>query len=128
MKLNFKLERVEYLVEYTKQLLIEAADIREGFDEPGLILTSRFGAGVYLMSGVVGYGGDWTADLVFADHCNPNAPDYLEGVAVAAYGDEETAELIPLPAVERSIAAAREAGNAVLSILRQPNARWTPEP
>ena len=97
MKLNFNLERVEYLVEYTKQLLIEAADIRDGFDEPGLVLVSRFGAGVYLMSGVVGYGGNWTADLVFAEHCNPNSADFREEIAVAAYGDEETAELIPLP-------------------------------
>ena len=71
MKLNFKLERVEYLVEHAKQLLIERADLREGFDEPGLILVSRFGAGVYIMSGVVGYSGDRAADLVFAEHCNP---------------------------------------------------------
>lgn len=121
MKLNFKIERVEYLVKYTKQLLIERADIRDGFDEPGLILVSRFGAGVYLMSGVVGYGGDWTADLVFAEHCNPNAPDYSEEIAVAAYGDEETAELLPLATAERSVVAAKGSGNDRFEIERAPS-------
>lgn len=121
MNLSFKLDHVESLFGHTKQLLVDRADVRDGFDEPGLILASQFGAGVYLMSSMVSVEGDWTGGLVFADHCNPNAPDYREEIEVAAYGDEETAELIPLPGVERSIAAVREAGDIVLSIKRNPN-------
>ena len=121
IKLNFKLERVESLIGHTKQLLAKGADVRDGFDEPGLILASQFGAGVYLMSSMVGYEGDWTADLVFAEHCNKRTGLPFEEIAVAAYGDEETAELIPLPGVERSIAAAREAGHIVLIVSRKSN-------
>ena len=81
MELTFKVDQVEILIGYTKELLFEGADHRRGFDEPGLILASQFGAGVYLMSSLVDGEDDWTGRLVFAELCNPSEADYVEGVA-----------------------------------------------
>ncbi len=39
--------------------------------------------------------------------------DFLDEIAAAAYGTEETAELIPLETVERCLAAARGAGQTL---------------
>ena len=93
MKLTFKIKLVESLIAYTKELVAADADMRAGFDEPGLILASQYGTGIYLMSSMVGDENDWTARIVFADYCNPNQADYFEEIAVEAYGAEETAAL-----------------------------------
>ena len=122
MILSFKLDHVESLIGRTRQLLSDGAEVRDGFGEPGLFLASQFGAGVYLMSGMVDDAGDWTADLVFAEHCNPNAADYLEEIADAAYGNEETAEMMPLATVQQLVATARGSGRSFLSIARRATA------
>jgi hypothetical protein len=118
MELTFKVDQVEILIGYTKELLFEGADHRRGFDEPGLILASQFGAGVYLMSSLVDGEDDWTGRLVFAELCNPSEADYVEGVAGGAYGDEEAAELIPLVTPDRLVAWAKNAGRDVLAVVR----------
>ena len=122
MKLNFKIDRVESLIQHTKQLVADSANLQEGFDEPGLILTSQYGAGVYLMSSMADDDDAWTARLVFAEQCNPNAEDYREEVAVAAYGDEETAELIPLGTIESLALATKAAKQDYLSVSRTASA------
>lgn len=118
MKLNFKIDQVESLIQHTKQLVANDADIRDGFDEPGLVLASQYGEGVYLMSSMADDDDEWTARLVFAEHSNPNAADYRAEVAVAAYGEEETAELIPLATIERMAATIRDAKQEFLIVSR----------
>ena len=54
---------------------VVGADFRDGFDEPGLVLASQYGAGVYLMCSMANDDGEWMTRLVFAEHCNPDATD-----------------------------------------------------
>ena len=118
MKLTFELDQVQSLLAYTKALINEGADTRDGFDEPGLILASQYGSGIYLMSSLVHDENIWTPRVVFARYCNPNGADYFEKIAVAAYGTEEEAELLPLATAERIVKAALTAGTNVLELRR----------
>ena len=74
-------------------------------------------AGVYLMSGME-EDHEWTSRVVFAEQCNPNADDFNDEIAVATYGTEETAELIPLDKLERNLATAKRNGQTYLTVSR----------
>ena len=116
MNLRFNLKKVEALIDHTRKLISDEVPFRDGFDEPRLILASQYGAGVYLMS--VMQDSEWTSRIVFAEHCNPNADDFLDEIAEAAYGTEETAELIPLDKLECNLAVAKRSGQTHLTVTR----------
>ena len=118
MKLKFKIDEVEALIAQTKDLIVAGADPRAEFDEPGLILASQYGAGVHLMSSMVSGDGEWTSRIVFAEQCNPNANDFDPEIGVAAYGELETAELIPIDKVERVVVTARGSNSGHVVIQR----------
>ena len=61
---------------------------------------------------------EWTSRIVFAEHCNPDADDFLDEIAAAAYGTEQTAELIPLDKLECCVATAIESGQEYLTVTR----------
>ena len=116
MELRFDIGQVEQLVDYTHNQIRDGSPVRDSFAEPGLILASQYGAGVYLMTGM--FDEEWTSRLVFAKYCDPNADDFLDEIATAAYGTEETAELIPLETVERCLVAAQHHVQTHISIAR----------
>ena len=55
---------------------------------------------------------------MFAEHCNPNANDFDPEIGVAAYGELETAELIPIDKVERVVETARGSSSERIVIQR----------
>ena len=116
MNLKFEIKPVEALIEHTRKLISDEVPLRDGNDEPGLILASQYGARVYLMSSMKG--SEWTSRIVFAENCNPDADDFNDEFAFAAYGTEETVELIPLDKLECCVATAKESGREYLTVTR----------